>query len=186
MSQYVARVSNYLILWKSHFYSIKTDKWVLHFSFIPDCSWTFALQFYNFSSNEVMAKQYEALLTYKINRCDHRRPTTISNNSKVIALFSFYLLIRFVFCPRHVYFRPSWIWYIKRSSSIKHIILMFSCTMYTYMIDLFTLPVPYYYISVEHNYWLAINNQILKLNRIIRYLFLVFWLSDICLWKILI
>ena len=88
-------------------------------------SWTFDLQFYTFSSNEVMAKQYEALLTYKINRCDHRRPTTISNNSKVIALFSFYLLIRFVFCPRHVYFRPSWIWYIKRSSSIKHIILMF-------------------------------------------------------------
>ena len=129
----------------------------------PGRSWTFALQFYTFSSNEVMAKQYEALLTYKINRCDHRRPTTISNNSKVIALFSFYLLIRFVFCPRHVYFRPSWIWYIKRSSSIKHIILMFSCTMYTYMIDLFTLPVPYYYISVEHNYWLAINNQILKL-----------------------
>ena len=92
---------------------------------ISNRSWTFALQFYNFPSNEVMAKQYEALLTYKINRCDHRRPTTISNNSKVIALFSFYLLIRFVFCPRHVYFRPSWIWYIKRSSSIKHNILMF-------------------------------------------------------------
>ena len=113
-----SKVANYLILWKSHFYSIKTDKWVLQFRF-------FALQLYTFSSNEVMAKQYEALLTYKINRCDHRRPTTISNNSKVIALFSFYLLIRFVFCPRHVYFRPSWIWYIKRSSSIKHNILMF-------------------------------------------------------------
>ena len=138
----------------------------MHFGFIPDfkpSSGTFVLQFYTFSSNEVMAKQYEALLTYKINRCDHRRPTTISNNSKVIALFSFYLLIRFVFCLRHVYFRPWWIWYIKSSSSIKHIILMFSCTMYTYMIDLFTFRLPYYYISVEHNYWLAINNQILKL-----------------------
>ena len=114
-------------------------------------------------------------MTYKINRCDHRRPTTISNNSKVIALFSFYLLIRFVFCPRHVYFRPLWIWYIECSSSIKLIILMFSCTMYTYMIDLFILPVPYYYISVEHNYWLAINNQILKLQifRIVEYTYML-------------
>ena len=154
-----SKVANYLILWKSHFLyqnRYSASLWMCN-------SWTFVLQFYTFSSNEVMAKQYEALLTYKINRCDHRRPTTISNNSKVIALSSLYLLIRFVFCPRHVYFRPLWIWYIECSSSIKLIILMFSCTMYTYMIDLFILRLPYYYISVKHYYWLALHNQILKL-----------------------